>query len=89
MLDYKGKRFLVAPRGETQWVKNARASSEVWLKKGRSRRQYGLRGLEDREKTEILKEYPQLQEADILACIAYGSEMSRERYVAIPTEADA
>src|SRR5436190_1003010 len=38
---------------------------------------------------DILKEYPQLEEADILACIAYGSEMSRERYVAIPTEAEA
>ena len=38
---------------------------------------------------EILAEYPQLEEADILACIAYGSEMSRERYVPIATEAGA
>jgi uncharacterized protein (DUF433 family) len=35
---------------------------------------------------EVLDEYPQLEEADILACIAYGSEMSRERYVDIPLE---
>src|SRR5438552_16875432 len=35
---------------------------------------------------EVLKEYPQLQPADILACIAYGSEMSRARYVDIPLE---
>jgi uncharacterized protein (DUF433 family) len=34
---------------------------------------------------EILKEYPGLEEADILACIAYGAEMSRERYVDIPS----
>lgn len=33
---------------------------------------------------ELLREYPQLEEADILACIAYGAEMSRERYVEIP-----
>jgi uncharacterized protein (DUF433 family) len=32
---------------------------------------------------EILDDYPGLEEADILACIAYGSEMSRERYVDI------
>lgn len=32
----------------------------------------------------ILEDYPQLEEADILACIAYGAEMSRERYVEIP-----
>ena len=34
---------------------------------------------------EILEEYPGLEEADILACIAYGAEMSRERYVEIET----
>jgi uncharacterized protein (DUF433 family) len=35
---------------------------------------------------EILDDYPGLEEADILACIAYGSEMSRERYVELPVE---
>jgi uncharacterized protein (DUF433 family) len=34
---------------------------------------------------EILANYPGLQMEDILACIAYGAEMSRERYVDIPT----
>ena len=33
---------------------------------------------------EILHDYPQLARDDVLACIAYGSEMSRERYVDIP-----
>ena len=32
---------------------------------------------------EIIKEYPELTEEDIRACIAYGAEMSRERYVEI------
>ena len=36
---------------------------------------------------EILAEYPQLTEEDIRAAIAYGAEMSRERYVEIVTEA--
>jgi uncharacterized protein (DUF433 family) len=39
--------------------------------------------------TEILIDYPGLVEDDILACIAYGSEMSRERHVDIPLEAHA
>ena len=30
---------------------------------------------------ELLTEYPDLQREDILACIAYGSEMSRRRFV--------
>ena len=54
---YNGKRYLVAPRGETQWVRNARANGEVWLKKGRIRQQYKLRQLTDNEKPELLKEY--------------------------------
>ncbi len=32
---------------------------------------------------EILENYPGLEEADILACLAYGAEMSREHYVEI------
>ena len=35
---------------------------------------------------EILANYPGLEEADVLACIAYGAEMARERYVEIPLE---
>ncbi len=33
---------------------------------------------------EILNEYPGLQEADVLACIAYGAETASERYFEIP-----
>lgn len=33
---------------------------------------------------EILDQYPGVTREDVLACIAYGSEMSRERYVDIP-----
>ncbi len=36
---------------------------------------------------EILEDYPGLEEADIYACIAYGAEMARERYVDLPAEA--
>jgi deazaflavin-dependent oxidoreductase (nitroreductase family) len=57
ILDYKGRRLLVAPRGETQWVRNARVSGQVWLKRGRSRQRYALRALDDRDKPEILREY--------------------------------
>jgi uncharacterized protein (DUF433 family) len=33
---------------------------------------------------EILEEYPQLKREDVLASIAYGAEMSRERFVDLP-----
>ncbi len=34
---------------------------------------------------DVIDDYPGIEEADVLACIAYGAEMSRERYVEIPT----
>jgi uncharacterized protein (DUF433 family) len=33
---------------------------------------------------EILDDYPQLTREDVLAALAYGAEMSRERYVDLP-----
>lgn len=39
--------------------------------------------------TEVLEEYPQLTTDDILACIAYGAEMSRERFVEVKIESFA
>ena len=32
---------------------------------------------------DILSDYPGIEEADVLACIAYGAEMSRERHVEV------
>ena len=33
---------------------------------------------------QILDNYPGIEEDDIRACIAYGAEMARERYVELP-----
>lgn len=38
---------------------------------------------------DVLKEYPDLTPLDILACLAYGAEMSRERHVPIPITSPA
>jgi deazaflavin-dependent oxidoreductase (nitroreductase family) len=57
VLDRNGKRYLVAPRGYTQWVRNAIASGTVSLKKGRRSEEFGLRLLPDDAKPEILKSY--------------------------------
>ncbi len=57
LLELNGKRYLVAPRGRTQWVRNAEAAGEVMLKKGRTRQRFRLRALADSEKPEVLKAY--------------------------------
>lgn len=42
------------------------------------------------ESTEqILIDYPGLVHEDVLACIAYGAEMTRERYVDVPIRRSA
>jgi len=57
VLDLGGRRFLVAPRGRTQWVRNAEAVAELTLKRGRDRRRFRLRPVPDAEKPKILNEY--------------------------------
>jgi len=51
------RRYLVAPRGETQWVRNARSCGEVVLRRGSRRESVALRELADAEKPEVLKAY--------------------------------
>lgn len=56
LMELDGKQFLVAPRGRTQWVRNAEAAGEVTLKRG-ARRRFRLRSLDDSEKPQVLKVY--------------------------------
>jgi deazaflavin-dependent oxidoreductase (nitroreductase family) len=57
IMDIGGKKILVAPRGKTQWVRNAEASGEITLKRGGYRQKFGLRAMSDQEKLAYLKEY--------------------------------
>src|SRR5271165_622605 len=50
LLELDGTRYLVAPRGRTQWVRNAEAAGEVTLKKGSVRRRFRLRAIPDADK---------------------------------------
>jgi deazaflavin-dependent oxidoreductase (nitroreductase family) len=57
VLDLSGRRFLVAGRGRTQWVRNAEAAGEVVLRKGSHRQRLALRPVPDAEKAAILGAY--------------------------------
>lgn len=56
-LELGGKRYLVAPRGRAQWVRNPEAAGQVTLKKGRIRQDFRLRTLSESEKLPVLKAY--------------------------------
>jgi hypothetical protein len=51
-----GKRYLVAPRGETEWVRNLRAARGGELRLGRQREPVGVEELRDDAKPPILRE---------------------------------
>lgn len=57
LLVEEGKQYLVAPRGYTQWVRNAEVKGEVTLRRGSQAKQYRLRALSDAQKPPILKAY--------------------------------
>ena len=55
LLSDRGRLYLVAPRGYTEWVRNAEASGEITLRRGRAA--YRLRVLTAAEKPAVLKAY--------------------------------
>jgi len=57
LLPAGGRLYLVAPRGDTEWVRNAEASGEIALRRGRRREAYRLRALSPAEKPAILAAY--------------------------------
>ncbi len=56
-LTLDGVRYLVAPRGETQWVRNIRVSEEGALRLGRHTEQFSVVEIPDTEKAPILRGY--------------------------------
>jgi deazaflavin-dependent oxidoreductase (nitroreductase family) len=57
LLELDGRKYLVAPRGWTQWVRNAEAAGDVMLKRGRARQAYAVQAIPDAQKPRFLKAY--------------------------------
>src|ERR1041384_6038938 len=57
LLSYEGRRYLVAPRGETQWVRNLRVAGNGELRLGPRRELFVPHELGDAEKPPILRAY--------------------------------
>lgn len=56
-IDVDGVRYLVSPRGETQWARNLRVGGTCELRGGRSARQYTATEVADADKPTILRAY--------------------------------
>lgn len=57
LLTVDGARYLVAPRGETQWVRNLRVADGGELRVGRRAESFRAAELPDAEKVPVLREY--------------------------------
>ena len=57
LMTLDGQRYLVAPRGHTQWVKNLRATGEGRLQLGRTIETFHAEEIADADKTPVLRYY--------------------------------
>lgn len=57
LLTVDGQRYLVAPRGHTQWVKNLRATGDGTLRIGRKVEAFRADELADADKPDIIRVY--------------------------------
>jgi len=65
LLTFEGQRYLVAPRGETQWVKNIRKSGGGELRLGRKTEAISVAELSDDEKPDLLRAYVKRWKAEV------------------------
>jgi len=57
LMTFEDRRYLVAPRGHTQWVRNLRVSGSGKLHVGRRTEDFTAVELEDAEKPDLLRTY--------------------------------
>ncbi|MSQ06802.1 MAG: DUF385 domain-containing protein [Dehalococcoidia bacterium] len=57
LLEHEGQRYLVAPRGQTQWARNLRAAGGGDLRLGRNVQSFRVAELADDEKPPVLRAY--------------------------------
>jgi deazaflavin-dependent oxidoreductase (nitroreductase family) len=66
LLTVEGRQYLVAPRGEAQWVRNVRADGgRLDLLLGRARQHYRGHEVTDDDKVEILRAYLRRWKAEV------------------------
>ncbi|MBV8983182.1 MAG: nitroreductase family deazaflavin-dependent oxidoreductase [Acidimicrobiia bacterium] len=65
LLTHEGQRYLVAPRGETQWVKNIRVAGGGELQLGRKIEAISVVELGNEEKSPLLRAYLKRWKAEV------------------------
>jgi deazaflavin-dependent oxidoreductase (nitroreductase family) len=84
LLEIGGKQFLVAPRGQTQWVRNVEVAGEISLKKGSARQSFRVSPVPDEKKPPLLKAYLETFKSEVQRYFAVkaGSDVGEFRAIA-------
>jgi F420H(2)-dependent quinone reductase len=65
LLTYEGRRYLVAPRGQTQWVRNLRVAGSGELLLGKRAEEFRAVEMGEAEKVPILRAYLKRWKAEV------------------------
>jgi len=65
LLTLQGSQYLVAPRGETQWVRNLRVAGTGELRVGRRTQEFRATEIADADKVPILRAYLKRWKAEV------------------------
>ena len=78
------ERFLVAPRGETEWVRNIRVAGGGTLRLGRKVETFSITEIADADKATVLREYLRRWKAEVGVFFdGVGPDSSDEQLAAI------
>jgi deazaflavin-dependent oxidoreductase (nitroreductase family) len=84
LLTYEGRKYLVAPRGLTQWVRNLREAGEGELLLGNRVERFRAQEIPDDQKTPILRAYLKRWKAEVGICFeGVGPDSADEQIRAI------
>ncbi len=83
VLEYEGASYLVAPRGDTQWARNLRASGDGELRLGRRRERIHVTEVSDAEKPPLLHAYLQRWARETASHFGADASTSEEELASI------
>jgi deazaflavin-dependent oxidoreductase (nitroreductase family) len=82
-IDFEGSRYLVSPRGNTQWVRNLRVNPEGRLLVGRRVEPFTAKEISDLEKPRVLRAYLTRWKWEVGAFFDAGPGATDEQLAAI------
>ena len=86
LLELNGVQYLVAPRGNTHWVRNARAAGRVGLRRGRRSVSYRVEEIPRQERPDVLSEYLKKYAREVQRYFSVEAGADREAFLSVAAQ---